>query len=40
MDINMIGIDLAKSVFELHGVDAQGSVVLERIQVYMDLLVF
>ena len=30
MDINMIGIDLAKSVFELHGVDAQGSVVLEK----------
>ena len=30
MDINMIGINLAKSVFELHGVDAQGSVVLEK----------
>ena len=30
MDIITIGIDLAKSVFELHGVDAQGSVVLEK----------
>ncbi len=25
-----IGIDLAKSVFQLHGVDAQGAVVLRR----------
>jgi len=30
MDINAIGIDLAKSVFELHSVDAQGNVVLEK----------
>lgn len=26
----MIGIDLAKSVFPLHGVDAEGAVVLEK----------
>ena len=26
----MIGIDLAKNVFEVHGVDASGKVVLRR----------
>ncbi|MBC8038649.1 MAG: IS110 family transposase [Rhizobiales bacterium] len=30
MDISIIGIDLAKSVFQLHGVDADGAVVLEK----------
>lgn len=30
MDISIIGIDLAKSVFQLHGVDADGTVVLEK----------
>lgn len=30
MDISIIGIDLAKSVFQLHGVDADGMVVLEK----------
>jgi hypothetical protein len=30
MDIITIGIDLAKSVFQLHGVDAEGKVVLEK----------
>lgn len=30
MDISIIGIDLAKSVFQLHGVDADGAVVFER----------
>ena len=28
--INMIGLDLAKSVFQVHGVDASGAVVLRR----------
>jgi transposase len=30
MEIRTLGIDLAKSVFQLHGVDAEGSVVLRR----------
>ena len=30
MNITTIGIDLAKSVFQLHGVDAQGEVVLRK----------
>lgn len=30
MEISTIGIDLAKSVFQLHGVDAEGKVVLEK----------
>src|ERR687885_2255100 len=30
MSISMIGIDTAKSVFHLHGVDAQGKVLLKR----------
>ncbi len=30
MSITMIGIDTAKSVFHLHGVDAQGKVLLKR----------
>jgi transposase len=30
MDVSIVGIDLAKSVFQLHGVDAEGNVVLEK----------
>ena len=30
MNITTIGIDLAKSVFQLHGVDAEGNVVLKK----------
>ncbi len=30
MAMTALGIDLAKSVFQLHGVDAQGAVVLRR----------
>jgi transposase len=28
MEIRALGIDLAKSVFQLHGVDAEGAVAL------------
>lgn len=30
MDITTLGIDLAKSVFQLHGVDAGGTIVLQK----------
>ena len=30
MQITTLGIDLAKSVFQLHGVDAVGAVVLQK----------
>lgn len=30
MDITTLGIDLAKSVFQLHGVDADGAVILQK----------
>lgn len=30
MEIVMLGIDLAKNIFALHGVDAKGKVVLQR----------
>jgi transposase len=30
MQITTLGIDLAKSVFQLHGVDARGAVMLQR----------
>jgi transposase len=30
MEITTLGIDLAKSVFQLHGVDAVGAVVLQK----------
>ena len=30
MEITTLGIDLAKSVFQLHGVDAQGAAVLQK----------
>ncbi len=29
-EITTVGVDLAKSVFQIHGVDAEGSVVLRR----------
>ena len=29
-NVTIVGIDLAKSVFSLHGVDAEGKVVLRR----------
>jgi transposase len=30
MKVSMIGLDLAKNVFQVHGVDASGSVVLRK----------
>ncbi len=30
MSITMIGLDIAKSVFQLHGIDASGKVQLKR----------
>ena len=30
MTITTLGIDIAKSVFQLHGVDADGAVVLQK----------
>ncbi len=30
MEITTLGIDLAKSVFQLHGVNAEGSTVLQK----------
>lgn len=30
MHITTLGIDLAKSVFQIHGVDADGTVVLQK----------
>ena len=30
MEISTIGLDLAKSVFQVHGVDAQGNVVVRK----------
>ena len=30
MEITTLGIDLAKSVFQLHGVDVSGAVVLQK----------
>ncbi len=30
MNVTTIGIDLAKSVFQLHGVDAKGAVVFRK----------
>ena len=29
-EISMIGLDLAKNVFQVHGVDASGAVVVRR----------
>ena len=30
MDITTLGIDIAKSVFQVHGVDAEGAVVVQK----------
>lgn len=30
MDIKVLGIDIAKRVFQLHGVDAKGKIVLRK----------
>jgi len=30
MDITTVGIDLAKNVFQVHGVDARGKAVLRK----------
>lgn len=30
MDITTLGIDIAKSVFQLHGIDADGAVVVQK----------
>jgi len=30
MDIAVLGIDLAKNIFQLHGVDARGNIVLRK----------
>ena len=30
MDITTLGIDIAKSVFQFHGVDADGAVVVQK----------
>ena len=30
MDITTIGIDLAKSVFQLHGIDSSGKVLIKK----------
>jgi transposase len=30
MSITTLGIDLAKSVFQLHGVEADGTIVLQK----------
>ena len=30
MNITTLGIDLAKSIFQLHGVDERGNVVLQK----------
>jgi transposase len=30
MDITTIGLDLAKSIFQVHGVDANGRVVIRK----------
>ena len=30
MDITTIGLDLAKSIFQVHGVDAKGRVVMRK----------
>ena len=40
MSINIIGIDTAKSVFHLHGVDANGKVQLKRRLWRSELIAF
>ncbi len=40
MSVTTIGLDLAKSIFQVHGVDAQGRAVLKRRIRRRDLLAF
>ena len=40
MDINLIGIDIAKNVFQLCGVSRQGKVILEKRLVRNKLIIF
>ena len=40
MSVTTIGLDLAKSIFQIHGVDARGLVVLTRRVRRGDLLAF
>jgi len=40
MQISTIGLDIAKSVFQVHGVDAQGSVVVARALRRRQLIAF
>jgi transposase len=40
MEITTIGLDIAKSVFQVHGVDADGTVVLRRKLRRADLIAF
>ena len=40
MKINVLGIDLAKQVFQLHGVDEQGQAVLRKKLTRKKLLAF
>ena len=39
-DISVVGIDLAKSVFQVHGIDARGQVVLRQRLSRAKLLAF
>ena len=40
MEITTIGLDLAKSVFQLHAVDAHGAVVWPSVRVEQDIAVW
>ena len=40
MTITTVGLDLAKSVFQIHGIDAEGQAVLRRRLRRQDLLAF
>ncbi len=40
MSITMIGVDTAKSVFQVHGVDAAGQVVIRRKLLRSELLAY
>jgi transposase len=37
MDITTLGIDIAKSVFQFHGVDADGAVVVQNVNRHAKL---
>lgn len=38
MEITTIGLDLAKSIFQVHGIDAEGKAVVRRSQRRADVL--